>query len=113
MVRFSFVPAVFVALPIIAHAQELKFGPAPHPVVGTDAWVLIEIWPTVGDITLAAYFLDATSKKNQNLCEAAKISLDRDAASQAKAHDFTPTSYRQCLTVRDAIKAGYVADVAN
>jgi hypothetical protein len=80
----------------------------PYPAVSSDTWVLIEIWPTVGDITLSAYFMDAPSRKNENLCEATKRALDRDAAALAKQQKREFTSYRQCVTVTDAIKAGYV-----
>jgi hypothetical protein len=62
----------------------------------------------VGDITLSAYFIDATSRKNENLCEATKRSLDRDAAALAKEQKGKSTNYRQCLTLSDAIHAGYV-----
>ena len=95
-------------LPPSAFSQELKFGPVPYPEVNPDTWVLIEIWPAVGDITLAAYFMDTWSQKNQNLCEATKRALDRDAEALAKAQGREATSYRQCFTLRDAVRKGYV-----
>jgi hypothetical protein len=94
--------------PLAAHGTELKYGPLPYPEVNADTWVLIEIWPEVGDITLSAYFMDATSRKNQRLCEATIRSLDRDAAVLAKERKRESTSYWQCLTIRDAVRAGYV-----
>jgi hypothetical protein len=93
----------------IGLSAQLNYGPVPHPVVGPDAWVLIEVWPTVKDITLSAYFLSDTSKKNQNLCEATKRALDRDAAALAKEQKREATSFRECLTVRDAVRMGYVS----
>jgi hypothetical protein len=94
---------------LAAKGEELKYRPLPYPVVNADIWVLIEIWPTVGDITLSAYFMDFSSRKNQNLCEATKRALDRDAVALAKEQKREATSNRQCLTISDAVKAGYVA----
>ena len=104
-----FLTALLGLLPLSASPQELKYGPLPFPEVNPDTWVLIEIWPTVGDITLSAYFMETLSQKNQNLCEAIKRSLDRDAEALAKAEGRKATSYRQCLTLRDAVRKGYVA----
>lgn len=98
-----------LAMPLLAQGSELKFGPIPYPNVDNYTWVLIEIWPEVRDITLSAYFIDATSRKNQNLCEATKRALDRDAAALAKQQNREATSHRQCLTLGDAIRSGYVA----
>jgi hypothetical protein len=101
--------AMFAAISHRAFAQTPGVSPIPHPSLGPYAWVLIEIWPEVNDITLAAYFLANTSAKSQSLCEATKRSLDRDAIALAKSQNRQTTSYRRCWTVRDAIKAGYVA----
>jgi len=103
----------FAAAPLSLPAADLKYGPAPFPVVNADTWVLIEVWPAVHDITLSAYFLDATSRKNQNLCEATKRSLDREASARAKTEGRETTSWRECYTLRDAIKMGYVHAVSN
>jgi hypothetical protein len=89
--------------------SELKYSPLPYPEVNADTWVLIEIWPAVGDITLSAYFMDFSTEKNQNLCEAIKRVLDRDAAAVAKSQKREATSYRQCLSLADAMAKGYVA----
>jgi hypothetical protein len=105
--------AALSALPFGTIAQELKYGPLRYPEVNPDTWILIEIWPTVGDITLAAYFMENWSQKNQNLCEATKRSLDRDAEAQAYAQGRKATSYRQCLTLREAMRKGYVAKAEN
>ena len=94
--------------PLSTQSAELKYGPLPYPEVSADTWVLIEIWPAVGDITLSAYFMDASSRKNENLCEATKRALDRDAIAVAKEQKREATSFRQCLTIRDALKAGYI-----
>jgi hypothetical protein len=102
IVAFALVP------PLAAQGDELKYTPLPYPVVNADTWVLVEIWPTVGDITLSAYFMDFSGRKNQNLCEATKRALDRDGAAFAKLTKRETTSYIQCLTIRDAVNAGYV-----
>ena len=78
-------------------------------MVNDDTWVLIEIWPEVHDVTLSAYFMDFSTGKNQNLCAATKRSLDRDAVAQAERLKREATSYRQCLSIGDAVKAGYIA----
>jgi hypothetical protein len=105
----SFLILVVLVMPLAAQSDELKYRPLPYPAVNADTWVLLEIWPTVGDITLSAYFMDATSRKNQILCEATKRSLDRDAAVQALEQMREFSSDRQCLTISDAVKAGYIA----
>jgi hypothetical protein len=87
----------------------LKYGPLPDPEVNADTWVLIEIWPTVGDTTLSAYFMDFSGEKNRSLCEAIKRVLDQDALALAKEQKREATSYRQCLTLDDALSKGYVA----
>lgn len=98
-----------IALPLSgATATELRYPPLPYPVVDDETWVLVEIWPEVSDITLSAYFMDRSGRKNQNLCEATKRSLDRDAMALAKEQKRQPTASRQCLTVTDAISAGYI-----
>ncbi len=102
----------FAAVPLSLPAADLKYGPVPFPVVNADTWVLIEVWPAVHDITLSAYFMDATSRKNQNLCEATKRSLDREASVRAKAEGREATSWRECYTLRDAIKMDYVRPVS-
>jgi hypothetical protein len=33
---------------------------------------MIEVWPDVKAMTLSAYFLDGSTEKNRNLCEATK-----------------------------------------
>lgn len=101
------------ALPLSLPAADLKYGPVPFPEVNTDTWVLIEVWPAVHDITLSAYFLDSTSRKNQNLCDATKRSLDKEADARAKAEGREATSWRECYTLRDAIKMGYVGPMSS
>lgn len=98
-----------MTIPLSAQPQELKYSPLPYPEVNADTWVLIEIWPTVGDITLSTYFMDFSGEKNQNLCEATKRALDRDAVALAKEQKREATSYRQCLSLSDAVRKGYVA----
>lgn len=104
-------PVLFLAAllaPLTAQGTELKYGPLPYPEINADTWVLIEVWPEVGDITLSAYFMDLTSRKNEGLCDAAKRSLDRDAVAMAKKQKRQSTSYRRCLTISDAVRAGYI-----
>jgi hypothetical protein len=93
----------------ISASQELNFGPLPFPKVSTDTWVLIEIWPEAKDMTLSAYFIERTNARNQKLCDIAKSALDNEANRMAEARGTKPSAYKTCLTIRDAIKAGYVA----
>lgn len=82
--------------------------PLPFPQVNADTWVLIEVWPEMSETTLSAYFMDVSALRNHNLCVATVRALDRDAASLAKAQGRSSTSYRQCLSIDDAIENGYV-----
>ena len=86
----------------------MKYPARPFPEVNAETWVLIAIWPTVGDITLSAYFMDFSSRENQSLCEATKRALDRDAAAFDKEQKRVSTSSRQCLTILDAVRMGYI-----
>ena len=104
----SVVLVVVLASPLTTQRQELKYGPLLYPQVNAETWVLIEIWQAVHDITLSAYFMDFSSGKNKNLCEATKLSLDRDATTRAKEQKLASTSFRQCLTIDDAVKRGYI-----
>ena len=93
-----------------AFAQNVDVAvPVPSPSLGEAAWVMLEIWPTVKDVTLVAYFLNDLSGKNQNLCAATKAAIDRDAAATAKAQGVKPTAYRLCMTVADARKRRFIA----
>ena len=80
----------------------------PAPRVSADSWVLIEVWPEVKDITLAAYFLDSSEKKNQNLCAAAKRVFDSDQETKSKASGKKLSSYRLCLSIGEATARGYI-----
>jgi hypothetical protein len=75
-------------------------SPLPDPVVDETSWVLIEVWPAVRDVTLAAYFLDFSFEKNENLCAATKRALERDPQKGE-------TSYRLCMPVSEARQRGY------
>ena len=79
----------------------------PQPEVNADSWIMIEIWPEVSDITLAAYFLDTSYRKNKGLCEATQRVFDREAAYQTKETGRALSSYRICLSVVDARDQGY------
>lgn len=72
-----------------------------------ESWIMLEIWPDVNDITLAAYFLDHSSEKNHNLCTAAKRVFDREQQTQAEKQGRTLSSYRICLSVPEARAQGY------
>lgn len=109
VMRLLLPPVIAFVMPIAAHCDDLRYRSLPYPEVNPDTWVLIEMWPTVGDITLSAYFMDFSAQKNQNLCEATKRALDRDAEALAKEQKRETTSFRRCLTVNDAVTAGYVA----
>lgn len=101
--------AACLTVPIIAYGQELKYPPKPYPEIDGNTVVLIEIWPTVGDITFHAYFMDTSPARNLNLCLAGKSVFDRDAEAMAKAQNRTATAYRQCLTLPQAVSKGYIA----
>jgi hypothetical protein len=112
-----------IALSIVALAQLIVMYPVdkrgsytlqstvtkPYPEVDDNTVVLIEIRPAVGDITFHAYFMDFSPEKNLNLCLAGKNVFDRDAEAIAKAQNRTATSYRQCLTLPQAVAKGYIS----
>lgn len=97
-----------LTVPIIAYGQELKYPPKPYPEIDGNTVVLIEVWPTVSDITFHAYFMDISPARNLNLCLAGKRVFDRDAEAMAKAQNRTTTSYRECLTLPQAVSKGYI-----
>jgi hypothetical protein len=99
----------YLLVPVGSQGQELRYPPKPYPEVNGATVVLIEIWPAVGDITFHAFFMDAVPGRNLNLCQAGKLSLDRDAEAMAKAQNRTLTSYRQCLTLPHAVAKGYIS----
>jgi hypothetical protein len=99
--------ALFAGLSAMA-GEPLNYGPKPFPKVNPDTWVLIEYWPRVKDITLTAYFMESSSQRNSNLCAATKRALDRDAEHLATKEGTSPTAWRKCYTLRDAIREGYV-----
>ena len=80
----------------------------PAPKLDESSWVLIEYWPEVNDITLSAYFLDFSTEKNKNLCNATKRSLDAEAEQRAKRQKRKATSTRRCLSVTDATREGWI-----
>jgi hypothetical protein len=69
---------------------------------------MIEIWPDVQAITLSAYFLDGSSEKNRNLCEATKRVFDRDQDQRSKTLKKTFSSYRFCMSLNSAVQEGYI-----
>lgn len=79
-----------------------------YPEVSDSGYVLIEVWPVVRHITLVVYFLDALDVRSQRLCEATKRSLDRNARALAREQNRTSTSYRLCMTIKDAVHLGYI-----
>jgi hypothetical protein len=95
-------------VPIASHGQALRYPPKPYPEVDDNTVVLIEIWPEVGDITFHAYFMDWPPARNLNLCLSGARALDRDAQATAKVQNRTSTSYRQCLTLPQAVAKGYI-----
>jgi hypothetical protein len=94
--------------PILARGQELKYPSKPYPEIDSNSVVRIEIWPEVGDITFHAYFMDEPPGRAANLCLEAKRVFDRDSEARAKAMNQTRTSYRQCLTLPQALAKGYI-----
>jgi hypothetical protein len=78
------------------------------PRLDQNTWVMIEIWPEVNDITLSAYFMEGSSEKNRDLCDATKRVFDRDQDQRSKALKKTFSSYRFCMSLNSAIQQGYV-----
>jgi hypothetical protein len=76
IVCFIYTTSAFAGNPTIGRLQP--------PRVDQDTWVMIEIWPEVQAITLSAYFLEESSEKNRNLCEATKRVFDRDQDNEAR-----------------------------
>jgi hypothetical protein len=81
----------------------------PYPEVDDNTVVLIEFRPAVGDITFHAYFIDFSPEKNLNLCLAGKDAFDRDAQAMPTAQNRTAPSYRQCLTLLQAVAKGHIS----
>jgi hypothetical protein len=77
----------------------------PYPALDESAYVLLEIWGGMKDITLNAYFLDGNAERNRNLCAATRLDLMK-AGGAEKGNK--PTTYWLCLTLHDAISQGYV-----
>jgi hypothetical protein len=108
------VPAIAVGMLMLgivsklAASADLKLSKLPAPRVDQNSWIMIEIWPEVQDITLAAYFLDFSYEKNSNLCSEAKRVFDSEAAAQEKLQNKKFSSYRVCMSLDDAVKQGYV-----
>jgi len=92
---------------VVVFPEQLISKPV-YPVVTGAGFVLLEVWPTVKDITISAFFLDELDGKSQNLCEAVKKSLDHDAEVRAKEQNTTFTSYRTCMTIKDAVRLGWI-----
>jgi hypothetical protein len=92
----------------IGASADLKLTKLPAPKVNQNSWIMIEIWPEVQDIVLAAYFLDFAYEKNRNLCSEAKRVFDSGAAAKEKLQEKKFSSYRVCMSLDDAVKQGYV-----
>ena len=82
--------------------------PLTDPRVDSASWVLIEIWPTVGNITFAAYFLAPSADANRGACEAVKRALDREQVDREREQGREFTSYRLCMSVAQARAEGYI-----
>jgi hypothetical protein len=92
----------------IGSGADSKLDRVPAPRVNQDSWVMIEVWPDVQSITLAAYFLDSSFERNKRLCEATKTVFDRDQEVRSKAQKKKFSTYWLCMSVSDAIQQGYV-----
>ena len=92
----------------IVAGADLKLSKLPAPRVDQNSWIMIQIWPEVQDITLAAYFLDFSYERNSNLCSEAKRVFDSGAAAKEKLQKKKFSSYRLCMSLDDAVKQGYV-----
>ena len=112
--RLKIVAAIAVGIlmlaimPKIGASADLKLSKLPAPRVDQNSWIMIEIWPEVQNITLAAYFLDFSYEKNSNLCSEAKRVFDSEAAAKEKLQNKKFSSYRVCMSLSDAVKEGYV-----
>ena len=112
--RLKLVPAIAVGMLMLgivsklAASAELNLSKLPVPKVDQNSWIMIEIWPEVQDITLAAYFLDFSYEKNSNLCSEAKRVFDSEAAAKEKLQKKKFSSYRVCMSLDEAVKQGYV-----
>lgn len=104
----AFVVVLVVGFPLATAGQNPVPAKLPSPTVNKDSWVMVEIWPEVRDITLAAYFLDFSYEKNRNLCEATKIVFDRDQDARSKSSGKEMSSYRRCMSLHDAIAQSYI-----
>ena len=104
----------FVLMSLLFFGSSIGFGAdskldrVPAPRVNQDSWVMIEVWPDVQSITLAAYFLDSSFERNKRLCEATKTVFDRDQEARSKAQKKKFSTYWLCMPVSDAIQQGYV-----
>jgi hypothetical protein len=64
-------------MPKIGASADLKLTKLPAPKVDQNSWIMIEIWPEVQDITLAAYFLDFSYEKNSpSMFQLSRLSSD-------------------------------------
>jgi len=106
----SAVAVLLLSLPLEVAAQNALSSRLPSPEVNKDSWVMVEIWPDVKDITLAAYFLDFSYEKNKNLCEAAKRVFDRDQEARSESLGREMSSYRRCMSVKDAVAQKYIRE---
>ena len=77
----------------IGLGADSKLDRVPAPRVNQDSWVMIEVWPDVQSITLAAYFLDSSFERNKRLCEATKTVFDRDQEARHKRKSFRLTGF--------------------
>lgn len=92
----------------VGAADQLTLEPEPYPAINENAWVMIEVWPTVEAITFSAYFLSGSEAKNRNLCAAAKKVFDRESAAAADREARQMSSYRICMRLDQAVDAGLV-----
>lgn len=109
--------AAILALSVVAlaNAEGTKFvlpeellSHPPYPVVSPTAYVLIEIWGRVRDITLDAHFLAESPERNRNMCEAVRKDLAALAAAKAERQGTELTTYHLCLPLVDAVRQGYI-----
>lgn len=91
----------------LLHPNQVISRPA-YPIASDAGYVLLEIWPRVRDITLTAYFLDAMDERSRNFCEVTKKALDSDAKARSNEQQTKFTSYRFCMTIKDAVARGWI-----
>lgn len=103
---------LWIAAPWSASSDEINpvGHRLPYPEVGVDTWVMIEVWLEISAITMSAYFMDFSYKKNMNLCNAVMRALDRNEEEIGDESRKQLTSYRLCMHIDEAITWRFIQE---